>query len=143
MEAALTSPEVALERIPASTLLHIGIHARDTFGRRASQCQTIEWLVDWIIDLDLIEVAWIDPWNPITRFNPDVEFEPPLPIVDLLPLVDVALVAIEKFSERQDAAAMKAVQEGARFGITLARRLVLEQYEEFAATLRKESEHLK
>jgi hypothetical protein len=88
------------------------------------------------------------------RFNPDVEFEPPLPIIDPLPLVDVALGALvamrqrfpippEKFSERQDAAAMKAVQEGATYGMALARKLVLEQYEEFAAALRKEAESLK
>lgn len=38
---------------------------------------------------------------------------------------------------------MKAVQEGATYGMALARKLVLEQYEEFAAALRKESESLK
>jgi hypothetical protein len=46
METALTSSEVLLERILASTLMYIGTLARDAFGRRASQCQIIDWLLD-------------------------------------------------------------------------------------------------
>ena len=38
MEAAPATPEVPLERIPAATLMAIGTHARDAFGRRAGQC---------------------------------------------------------------------------------------------------------
>jgi hypothetical protein len=148
MEAALTTPEIQLERIPASTLMFIGTHARDAFGRRASQCQTIEWLIDWIKDIKLIEVAWIDPWDPVTRFRLQEEDDAPLPFLDPMPLVDVALGAAlvsmrqnfpsppEKPSDRQDAAAMKAVQRGASYGIKLATKLAVAQSQTFAAAFK-------
>jgi hypothetical protein len=155
MEAALPSPEIPLEQIPAATLMYIGIHARDVFGRRASQCQTIEWIIDWVIDLDLLERAWIDPWDPITRFNPELEDNAPLPTIDPISLVDVALGAAlvsmrqrfpippKKFSDRQDAAAMKAVQEGASYGMALAKNLALEHCNAFVEVLRQDSPSLK
>jgi hypothetical protein len=148
MEAALISPDVPLERIPASTLMYIGTHARDAFGRRASQCQTIEWLIDWIKDLKLIEVAWIDPWDPVTRLRVEEAADAPLPILDPMPLVDVALGAAlvsmrqafpyppEKPGERHDAIAMKAVQAGASYGIKLAKKLAIGESGAFAAALR-------
>lgn len=148
VEAALTSPEIPLERIPASTLMHIGIHARDAFGRRGSQCQTIEWLIDWIRDFKLIEVAWIDPWDPITRIRLEEETDAPLPSLDPMLLVDVALGAAlvsmrqrfpsppEKPNDRQDADAMDAVQKGANYGIELARKLAVEQCNAFIEALR-------
>ena len=147
MEAALISPEVPLERIPASTLMSIGTHARDAFGRRASQCQTIEWLLHWIKDFKFIELSWIDPWDPITRLRLEKE-EAPLPILDPMPLVDVVLgaalvamrqgfpIAPEKPSDRLDAEAMEVVQKGTMYGIELAKKLAMEEFNTFAKVLR-------
>ncbi|MCE7937444.1 hypothetical protein DCC79_03110 [bacterium] len=134
MEAALIDPDVALEQIPVSTLLSIGIHARDAFGRRASQCQTIEWLLDWIIDVAPMLVEWIDPWEPLTQLRLEKEASGPLPMVDPMPLVDVALGAAlvamrqafpyppERMSARQDEAAFEAAMDGARTGFRRAAR---------------------
>ena len=148
MEAALTSPEIPLERIPVSTLMFIGIHARDAFGRRASQCQTLQFVLDWVRDYKLIEVHWIDPWDPVTRVRLDRELDGPLPSVDPMPVVDAALGAAlvsmrqafqqppQKITERQDALAMEAVQKGATYGMQLAARNVAEQCQAFVAALR-------
>jgi hypothetical protein len=148
MEAALTSPDIALERIPAETLMYIGTHARDAFGRRASQCQTLEWLIDWIKDWKLIEVVWIDPWDPVTRLRLEKEGDGPLPTIDPMPLVDVALGAAlvamrqafpyppEKMDARQDTAAMRAAQKGASYGMQLAAKHAQEQQKAFGAALR-------
>lgn len=145
MEAALTSPDVPLERIPVSTLMYIGIHARDAFGRRAGQCQTLEWVIDWIRDLDLIEVAWIDPWDPVVRER--LEEEAQLPVLDPMPVVDAALGAAliamrqqfpfppDEVSERQDEAVLNAVREGATFGFKRASELAREQCETFLRRL--------
>lgn len=146
IEATLTSPEIPLERIPASTLMHIGIHARDVFGRRASQCQTLEWLIDW--SRRFIEVAWLDPWDPITRVQLE-KGDPPLPAVDPMPMVDVALGAAlvsmrqqfpfppEKIGEKQDEAALKAITKGAEYGMRLGAKLTLEQCKSFSTVLRR------
>jgi hypothetical protein len=148
MEAALVSPEIPLERIPVSTLMYIGIHARDAFGRRASHCQTIEWLIDWIKDWKLIEVGWVDPWDPITRLRLAKDEEGPLPTLDPMPLVDVAigaaLVAIrqqfprppDKIDERLQRAALESARKGATYGMQLAKKLAAEQSQVFAAGLR-------
>ena len=148
MEAALASPDIPLREIPPSTLMFIGTHARDVFGRRASQCQTLEWLLDWIKDFKLIEVRWIDPWDPVTRRLLEKEDEGPLPVLDPMPLVDVALGAAlvsmrqafplppAKPGDREDAAAMDALEKGARFGVELASRLAIEQCRTFTAALR-------
>ncbi|HJU04401.1 MAG TPA: hypothetical protein VJ692_04560 [Nitrospiraceae bacterium] len=146
VEATLTSPDISLERIPASTLMHIGIHARDVFARRASQCQTLEWLIDWT--RDFIEVAWIDPWDPITRVRLE-KGDAPLPTLDPMPVVDVilgaALVSMrqeflfppEKITDKQDEIALKAVQKGAKHGMQLATKLAVEQCNSFATALRR------
>jgi hypothetical protein len=152
MEAALTSPEIPLERIPASTLMHIGIHARDAFGRRAGQCQTLEWLIDWLDEFRFIEAAWIDPWDPIIQLRLQDEENAPLPTLDPQPLVDVSLGAAlvsmrqrfpyppDKPSGKDDAAAMKAVYEGASYGMALAKRAALEQWSRFAKALQQDYE---
>lgn len=146
VEATLTSPDIALERIPASTLMHIGIHARDVFARRASQCQTLEWLIDW--SRRFIEVAWLDPWDPITRVQLE-KGDPPLPAVDPMPMVDVALGAAvvsmrqqfpfppTKISKEDDAAASNAIMRGAQYGMQLASKLILDQCTSFSTVVRK------
>jgi hypothetical protein len=146
VEATLTSPDVALERIPASTLMHIGIHARDVFARRASQCQTLEWLIDWA--RLFVEVAWLDPWDPITRIQL-AKGDPPLPAVDPMPMLDTALGAAvvamrqqfpfapAKITDKHDAAASKAIAKGAAHGIQLGAKLTLDQCASFSTLLRK------
>ncbi|MEO7862384.1 MAG: hypothetical protein ABIU05_18520 [Nitrospirales bacterium] len=135
-----------MERIPASTLMHIGIHARDVFARRASQCQTIEWVIDWA--REFIEVAWIDPWDPITRVRLE-KGDAPLPTLDPMPLVDVALGAAlvsmrqqfpfppEKINSKEDEIALKAAQKGAKHGMQLAAKLAVDQWSTFATALQK------
>lgn len=145
VEATLTSPDIALEKIPAPALMHIGIHARDVFARRASQCQSLEWLIDW--SRRFIEVAWLDPWDPITRVRLE-KGDPPLPVMDLMPVVDIALGAAlvamrqqfpfppDKISDKDDAAALKAIDQGAQFGLRLATSLAAEQVKSFSTLLR-------
>ena len=140
VEATLTSPDIPLERIPAATLMHIGIHARDVFWRRAGQCQSLQWLIDWT--RQYIEVSWLDPWDPTTSTRLE-KGELPLPVIDPMPVVDIvlgaALVALrqqfpqapEKLSERDDEVALKAIGKGAQFGVELASKLVLEQTKSF------------
>jgi hypothetical protein len=140
VEATLTSPDIPLERIPAATLMHIGIHARDVFGRRAGQCQSLQWLIDWT--RQYIEVSWLDPWDPTTSTRLE-KGELPLPVIDPMPVVDIvlgaALVALRqqfpqapvKLSEREDEVALKAIGKGAQFGVELASQLVLEQTKSF------------
>jgi hypothetical protein len=146
IEATLTSPDVPLERIPASTLMQIGIHARDVFARRASQCQTTEWLINW--GREFIEVAWVDPWDPVTRLRLE-KGDPPLPTFDPMPVLDVALGAAlvsmrqafptvpEKLATKQDGEAMKAVKAGLKYGAQLATKQVQEQNKVFTTALKK------
>jgi hypothetical protein len=147
VEATLTSPEIPLERIPAATLMHIGIHARDVFGRRAGQCQSLQWLIDWT--RQYIDVSWLDPWDPITRSRLE-KGEPPLPVVDPQPAVDLilgaALVALRqqfpqapgKLAEREDEVALKAIGKGAQFGLELAAKLVAEQSQSLPRLFRRQ-----
>jgi hypothetical protein len=147
VEATLTSPEIPLERISAATLMHIGIHARDVFGRRAGQCQSLQWLIDWT--RQYIDISWLDPWDPITRIRLE-KGEPPLPVIDPMPVVDIvlgaALVALrqqfpqapEKLGEREDEVALKAISKGAQFGVELASKLALEQSKSLASLFRRQ-----
>ena len=146
IEATLTSPDIALDRIPASTLMHIGIHARDVFARRAGQCQTLEWLINWL--RPFIEVVWLDPWDPITRVQLE-KAEPPLPAVDPMPMVDIALGSAlvsmrqqfplppDKVGDQHDKVALKAIANGARYGIDLGAKLTLDQCKSFSKVLRR------
>jgi hypothetical protein len=146
IEATLTSPDIPLERIPASTLMHIGIHARDVFARKASQCQTTEWLLDWV--KDIVEVAWVDPWDPVTKVLLE-KGDPPLPTMDPMPVIDVALGAAlvsmraafpeppDKITAKHDTEAMKAVKAGVQYGAQLATKQVQERNATFTAALRK------
>jgi len=148
MEAALISPDVRLESIPVSTLMYIGTHARDVFGRRASQCQTLEWILDWAVHLDVLPHVWIDPWDPVTRIHSDQFSDAPLPAFDPMPIVDVALgaalvVARQQFphppaqkSEKDDKLLHTAVEKGARYGAKLAKEHVLKETKVFVDSLR-------
>lgn len=91
MEASLVNPDIAFQKIPVDVFYSIGTHARDAFGRRASQCQSIIWTLDWLREFAIELVPWIDPWDPVIRFEKTVI--PPLPVVDLWPVVHTALGA--------------------------------------------------
>ncbi|RZI74787.1 MAG: hypothetical protein EOP13_07535 [Pseudomonas sp.] len=145
VEATLTSPDIPLEKISGPALMHIGIHARDVFARRASQCQSLEWLIDW--SRRFIEVAWLDPWDPITRTRLE-RGDPPLPTTDPMPVLDVALGAAlvamrqqfpfppDRISDKDDTVALQAIDQGTRFGLRLATKLVTEQVKSFPSLLR-------
>lgn len=145
VEATLTSPDIPLSHIHATTLMHIGIHARDVFARRAGQCQTLEWLIDWA--REFIEVVWIDPWDPVTELQLR-KAEAPLPTVDPMPVVDVALGAAlvamrqefpfppDKIGAKHDELALRAQRKGMEYGAQLAGKLSLGQCQRFAKALR-------
>lgn len=142
MEAALTDPQIPLERIPADTLWSIGVHARDVFARRASQCQSRQWLIDWLIPVMPELRPWIDPWDP--AFDP-VKGPRPLPMLDPMPLADVALGAAlvalrqampyppEKLTEEHDKLAGEVIGKAVRLGLKSA----LADYQTQTKTLAK------
>jgi hypothetical protein len=94
-----------------------------------------------------MEVHWIDPWDPVSRLQLEKAEDGPLPLFDPMPMLDMALgaalvsmrqqfqAAPQKISERDDAMARKALEEGARHGMALARKLAVEQCESFVAAL--------
>jgi hypothetical protein len=130
MEATLLDPGIALERIPADVLWSIGVHARDVFGKRASQCQTLEWVFDWVQKAWPEMRPWIDPWDPLKLRPPKAPLG--VPTLDVMPLVDVALGAAlislrqalpyppEKLTETHDKMAAEAVAKGLAFGVKAA-----------------------
>ena len=142
MEAALTDPQTALERIPVGTLWSIGVHARDVFARRASQCQSRQWLIDWLIPVMPELRPWIDPWDP--AFDP-VKAPRTLPMLDPMPLADVALGAAlvalrqampyppEKLTEEHDKLAGEVIGKAVRLGLKSA----LADYQTQTKTLAK------
>lgn len=87
MEASLLSPDAKFETIPSEVFRSIGIHARDVLGRRASQCQTLVWTLDWLKGVWPEIAVLVDPWAPWPPRAP----RPPLPWYDLQPWIDVAL----------------------------------------------------
>jgi hypothetical protein len=87
MEATLLSPDQRFEAIRPEIFRSIGIHARDVLGRKASPCETVEWVLDWLKLVWAEVIIDIDPWLPLPPRPP----RPPLPWFDLQPFVDVAL----------------------------------------------------
>ena len=146
MEAALADPATPLAKIPADVLYAIGVHARDAFGQRASQCQSLEWALG-LADLVMPELRrWIDPWDPITVA--DAKEAVQLPLVDPMPLLDTALGAAlvalrqaapyppEKISDELDKLAQDTVARGARAGLVLAIEQYNSQSKAFAKALK-------
>ncbi|GAA6141931.1 hypothetical protein [Hydrogenophaga sp. 5NK40-0174] len=145
VESTLTTLEVELERISPSTLMHIGTHARDVFGRRASQCQSLQWVLSWA--REFIEIDLLDPWDPVVRKLLE-KGDPPLPVFDAMPIVDVALGAAlvsmrqafmdppEKITARHDKAAIKAIRKGSQYGFELASKLGVKQCKSMSAMLK-------
>lgn len=130
MEATLVDPGIALERIPAAVLWSIGAHARDVFGHRAGQCQTLEWVFDWVKTVWPEIVPWINPWEP-PPLRPGKGLQG-LPTLELMPLVDSALGAAlvslrqalpyppDKLTDKHDKLAADAVAKGLNFGMQAA-----------------------
>ena len=130
MEATLLDPGVAIDRIPADVLWSIGAHARDVFGRRASQCQTLEWVFDWIKTVWPEMRPWIDPWDPLAGRPP--KGVQGVPTLEVMPLLDVALGAAlvalrqalpyppDKLTEQHDKLAAEAIAKGLALGAQVA-----------------------
>lgn len=130
MEAALVDPEVAFEKIPLEVFYSIGVHARDAFGRRASQCQSLQFVIDWLPEVLPELVPWINPWDPVTYFEKTVV--PTLPVIDPWPLVHAALGAAivslrqahpyppQKISVEMDRQAQAITSKGGKAGLEQA-----------------------
>lgn len=69
------------------------MHARDVYGRRASQCQTLEWVFDWVRRVWPEIRFWIDPWDPLHRSGPARKGILGVPTLEVMPMVDIALGA--------------------------------------------------
>jgi hypothetical protein len=131
MEAALVDPNVPFEKIPKEVFFSIGVHARDVLGRRASQCQTIEWMIPWIIKVMPEFVPWVNPWDPVIRKENDPL---PLPFLDPWPVISVALGAAivalrqkypyppEKIDDKMDGLAEAIAADGGKHGLSLAQQ---------------------
>lgn len=144
MEAALVDPNVPFEKIPKEVFLAIGIHARDVLGRRASQCQTLEWMFPWIFKLMPEFVPWVNPWDPIIQKENDPR---PLPFLDPWPIISVAIGAAivtlrqkfpyppEKIDSRMDQEAEKIILDGAKHGLALAMHSMTAELRGFAQAL--------
>jgi hypothetical protein len=128
MEATLLSPDQRFEAIRPEIFRFIGIHARDVLGRKASPCQTVEWVLDWLKLVWAEVIIDIDPWLPLPPRPP----RPPLPWFDLQPFVDVALggalVAVRqampypalKIDEKDFGKSVKIAAEGGRRALEMA-----------------------
>jgi hypothetical protein len=88
LEATLLHPELTFDRIRIEDLYSIGVHARDVIGNSASQCQTIEWIIDWLRPIAPELVRHINPWASL-EFKKGEELN--LPLFDPMPLIDVAI----------------------------------------------------
>ncbi len=141
VESSVISPEVSIETIDLKELRYIGIHARDVLGHSASQCQTLQWIITWLVDIWPEIPRYIDPWPP----GPwPFKEKPLLPVFDFMHIIDIALGAAilamrqvmpypegkhnNKLQKKLDDAAMN----GARTGLTRA----LEYMDDNLITLR-------
>ena len=92
MEAVLATPEVRLAEAEVHTFFIIGSHARDVLGRSASQCQSVRFILDLVLESALPDlIPDVDPWRadrPERVRTPD-----PIPWFDGTPLLDVGLGA--------------------------------------------------
>jgi len=75
-------PYKSLADIPLVEFIRLGTVARDVLGRLASQCQSLQWIFDWIIDLQIRPelLRPVHPWPPQPDPPPDPapEFDPVL-----------------------------------------------------------------
>lgn len=92
MEAVLATPELRVADVQVHTFYVIGKHARDVLGKFASQCQSVKFVLDLVLESALPDlIPDVDPWRadrPERVRTPD-----PVPWFDGTPLLDVALGA--------------------------------------------------
>lgn len=55
--------------VPLEEFLRIGVIARDVLGRIASQCQSYQWILDWLKTVKMVEK--IRPWPPLPDPPPE------------------------------------------------------------------------
>ncbi|MEU1955645.1 hypothetical protein [Nocardia rhamnosiphila] len=136
MESTLLTPHVEFESIRPNVFYYIGVHARDVLGRKASPCQTVEFLLDW---LKLVWVEVIDDIDPWASFSSE-QTRAPLPWYDLQPLIDTAiggaLVAVRQAmpypsgeaSENQLKGSVDIAVQGGRRALAIALREAIEDH---------------
>jgi hypothetical protein len=143
MESTLVNPDIAISRIPLDVFQSIGVHARDAFGRRASQCQSLQLVIDVLREILPDLVPWINPWDPISRL-PNAT-APRLPVVDPLPVIHAAIGAyIVAMRQTQpyppDKLDMESDQSLHLAGLRGAREiagLAIKEFDNSVATLRR------
>jgi len=86
VEAVFTHPDLSLDKAHVSHLYELGAHARDVLGKRASRCQSRQWILDVIWEEIPELIPEIDPWYRIREPIP-----PRPPFVNPEPLIDIAL----------------------------------------------------
>ena len=128
MEAALTNPDLKIDRITTELFYSIGVHARDVLGRGAGQCQTLQFIFDFVRERLPKLIPDIDPWHPF----PDPKVVSLLPGFDPMPMVNIALgyaiVSLrqfqpyppEKFDDDFEQAMTKLASDKAGDGFKLA-----------------------
>jgi len=131
LEAVLTHTDVALKKATPTLLFEVGRHARDALGQFASECQSLEFMLDQLkilLPVDLLEK--LDPWWP-KPVPPIPEPDPP-PWLDPSPILDMALGGtllalredcgvpdVERAEEASERISSVA-DRGARYGVELA-----------------------
>jgi hypothetical protein len=120
------------------------VHARDVYGRRASQCQTLEWVFDWVRRVWPEIRFWIDSWDPLHRSGPARKGILGVPTLEVMPMVDIALGAAlvslrqalpyppEKLTEEHDKIAAEAIAKGLECGVKTALAEHVDVYRQLA-----------
>jgi hypothetical protein len=128
LESVTDGHPVRLESISLDRLVVIGTFAREVLGGLAGQCQTYEWILNY---LPLGDRLLVDPWLP----KPPEPDPPPFqaPWLDLTPLVNFTLGAAvvrlrEEFPRASEAARNRDMdritalfEEGLKAGLSLGK----------------------
>jgi hypothetical protein len=86
LEAVLTTAQARLDEVSPFALKLVGMHARDALGRRASQCQSFQLVLDLILQRALPDLLPdIDPWRETREERPGADW------IDGTVLLDIAL----------------------------------------------------
>ncbi|WP_142024363.1 hypothetical protein [Blastococcus colisei] len=143
-EAVLTTSNPDLEDMTPLALKLVGVHARDALGRRASQCQSFQLVLDLVLQRAMPDlVPDVDPWRPGREERPDSNW------VDASALLDVllggALVALRAHvgeptldtAELDDEEAVEVMARGGERAAELALRSLGEELEEARQRLQR------
>jgi hypothetical protein len=123
-----------LSDLRATTLYNIGGAARDALGRIASQCQTLEWFLDLVLEKYPLLVPPCDPWYQGPRPEPDPFFNPEVVINTLLGGAVAAIAAqfpkrAEVDLKRTDASLDEIITESLNFSLGAVRGLMKDTQE--------------